>query len=168
MRPSHRPEQPNVDFRSALKRGGRQRNIERRAGEIQTALRTGQLAAPATVADAVAATTRAGVAIIAELNRQIVQIVQIEATLTASFEQHPDSATPNWHQEVCVRRSRRPRNDSDRVGRLCNPRLGVRRLYTYAHPPRGSLPLADTASSKGLATHSGDDRSCHAGDHRFV
>jgi transposase len=75
-------------IQAALKRGGRQRNIERRAGEIQTALRTGQLTAPAAVADAFAATTRAGVAIIAELNRQI---AQLEATLTASFEQHPDS-----------------------------------------------------------------------------
>jgi transposase len=41
-------------IQAALKRGGRQRNIERRAGEIQTALRTAQLAAPAAVADAFA------------------------------------------------------------------------------------------------------------------
>jgi hypothetical protein len=75
-------------IQAALKRGGRQRNIERRAGEIQTALRTGQLAAPPAVADAFAATTLAAVGIIAELNRQI---SQLEATLTASFEQHPDS-----------------------------------------------------------------------------
>jgi hypothetical protein len=75
-------------IQAALKRGGRQRNIERRAGEIQTALRTAQLAAPAAVADAFAATTRAAVGIIAELNRQI---TQLETTLTASFEQHPDS-----------------------------------------------------------------------------
>ena len=47
-----------------------------------------RLVAPAAVADAFAATTRAAVAIIAELNRQI---VQLEATLTTSFEQHPDS-----------------------------------------------------------------------------
>src|SRR5215210_6248601 len=44
---------------AALKRGGRQRNLQRRATEIQTALRTGQLAAPSAVADAFAATTRA-------------------------------------------------------------------------------------------------------------
>lgn len=75
-------------IQAALKRGGRQRNIERRAGEIQTALRTGQLAAPAAVADAFAATTRAAVGIITELNRQI---GQLEATLSANFEQHPDS-----------------------------------------------------------------------------
>jgi transposase len=75
-------------IQAALRRGGRQRNIEHRAGEIQTALRTAQLAAPAAVADAFAATTRAAVGIIVELNRQI---GQLEATLTASFEQHPDS-----------------------------------------------------------------------------
>jgi hypothetical protein len=75
-------------IQAALKRGGRQRNIERRAGEIQTALRTAQLGAPPEVAVAFAATTRAAVAIIVELNRQI---VQLEATLAASFEQHPDS-----------------------------------------------------------------------------
>lgn len=75
-------------IQAALKRGGRQRNIARRAGEIQTALRTGQLAAPAAVADAFAATTRAAVGIIGEMNRQI---VQLETTLAANFEQHPDS-----------------------------------------------------------------------------
>ena len=75
-------------IQAALKRGGRRRNIDRLAGEIQTALRTAQLASPAAVADAFAATTRAAVAIIAELNRQI---VQLEATMTTSFEQHPDS-----------------------------------------------------------------------------
>jgi hypothetical protein len=75
-------------IQAALKRGGRQRNIERRASEIHIALRAGHLTAPAAVADAFAATTRAAVAIISELNRQI---NQLEATLTANFEQHPDS-----------------------------------------------------------------------------
>ena len=75
-------------IQAALKRGGRQRNIERRAGEIQTGLRTAQLGASDAVADAFAATTRAAVGIITELNRQI---VQLEQTLTTSFEQHPDS-----------------------------------------------------------------------------
>ena len=73
---------------AALKRGGRQRNLRPRAIEIHTGLRTGQLAAPDDVADAFAATTIAAVGIISELNRQI---AQLEATLTASFEQHPDA-----------------------------------------------------------------------------
>ena len=59
-----------------------------RAIEIHTGLRAGQLAAPDAVADAFAATTIAAVGIINELNRQI---AQLEATLAASFEQHPDS-----------------------------------------------------------------------------
>ncbi len=75
-------------IQAALKRGGRQRNIERRATEIQIALHTVQLAAPAAIVDAFAATTRAAIAITAELNRQI---AQLETTLTTSFEQHPDS-----------------------------------------------------------------------------
>jgi len=73
---------------AALKRGGRQRNLRSRAIEIQAGLRAGQLAAPDAVADAFAATTIAAVGIITELNRQI---IQLETTLAASFEQHPDS-----------------------------------------------------------------------------
>jgi hypothetical protein len=73
---------------AALKRGGRQRNIERRASEIQSALRTEQLAAPEPVAAAFAATTTAAVGIIAELNRQI---ANLERSLTDHFEQHPDA-----------------------------------------------------------------------------
>jgi nitroreductase len=75
-------------IQAALRRGGRERNINRRALEIQTALRAGHLAAPALVADAFGATTSAAVAIITEVNRQI---TQLETTLAASFEQHPDA-----------------------------------------------------------------------------
>ena len=75
-------------IQSALKRGGRQRNIAARAREIQAALRTEQLAAPAPVTAAFAATTRATVGIIAELNRQI---SELETSLAAHFETHPDA-----------------------------------------------------------------------------
>ena len=75
-------------IQAALKRGGRQRNIERRASQIQTGLRTGQLAAPGPVTDAFAATTRAAVGIITELNRQI---DQLETVLADRFSQHPDA-----------------------------------------------------------------------------
>ena len=75
-------------IRSALKRGGRQRNIAARAREIQAALRTEQLAAPAPVTAAFAATTRATVGIIAELNRQI---SELESHLADHFETHPDA-----------------------------------------------------------------------------
>ena len=73
---------------AALRRGGRQRNLQRRAEEIHTALRGEQLEAPTAIVDAFAATTKAAVAIIAELNRQI---GQIEAGLSDRFEQHPDA-----------------------------------------------------------------------------
>ena len=79
---------PLTAIQSALKRGGRQRNIAARAREIQAALRTEQLTAPAPVAAAFAATTRAMVGIIAELNRQI---GELETTLAEHFEKHPDA-----------------------------------------------------------------------------
>src|SRR6202790_1205070 len=65
---------PLTAIQSALKRGGRQRNIAARAREVQAVLRTEQLSAPAPVAAAFAATTRATVGIIAELNRQIAEL----------------------------------------------------------------------------------------------
>nr|WP_275262995.1 IS110 family transposase [Mycolicibacterium chubuense] len=75
-------------IRSALKAAGRQRNLDARALEIQAALRTEQLAAPAAVTAAFGATTRAAVGIIAELNRQI---ADLEAELRSHFEAHPDA-----------------------------------------------------------------------------
>jgi transposase len=74
--------------RSALKRAGRQRYIDARARDIQAALRSEQLVAPAPVTAAFAATTRAAVGIITELNRQI---SDLETALAANFEAHPDA-----------------------------------------------------------------------------
>ena len=73
-----------AQIRSALRRGGRQRNLERRAAEIRAALRSPQLEAPAAVSRAFAASTRAAVGQISEINRRIEE-------LEASFEQHPDA-----------------------------------------------------------------------------
>jgi len=75
-------------IQAGLKRGGRKRNIAARAREIQAALRSEQLSAPGPVADAFAATTRAAVGIIAELNRQI---AELETSLAEHFETHPDA-----------------------------------------------------------------------------
>jgi transposase len=75
-------------IRSTLKRAGRQRNLDARAHEIAAVLRTEQLAAPAAVTAAFAATTRAAVGIITELNRQI---ADLEAELATHFEAHPDA-----------------------------------------------------------------------------
>ena len=74
---------------SALRRAGRQRNLQHRAEQIQAALRTEQLAAPDPVTTAFAATTRAAVGIIGELNRQI---SNLETQLSDRFRQHPDAA----------------------------------------------------------------------------
>jgi len=74
--------------RSALKHAGRQRNLDARAQEIVAALRTEQLAAPPAITAAFAATTRAAVGIIIELNRQI---ADLETELATHFEAHPDA-----------------------------------------------------------------------------
>jgi transposase len=73
---------------AALRRAGRQRRIEQRAVEIQTALREEHLQAPMLVADAMGASVAALVAIIAELN---IQIGLLESQLADRFEQHPDA-----------------------------------------------------------------------------
>ena len=77
-----------TQIRSALRRGGRQRSIERRAAEIRDALRSPQLEAPPVVSKAFAASTGAAMRVIGEINRQI---KELEAELAASFEQHPDA-----------------------------------------------------------------------------
>jgi transposase len=75
-------------IRAVLKRGGRQRNLDNRAQQIQTALRGDHLAAHPAVAGAFAATTRAAVGIISEINHQI---SELETELAAHFEKHPDA-----------------------------------------------------------------------------
>jgi Transposase/Transposase IS116/IS110/IS902 family len=75
-------------LRSALRRGGRVRNLDQRAADIQAALRGHHLAAAPAMTQAFTATTKAAVAIITELNRQI---RELETTLADRFEQHPDA-----------------------------------------------------------------------------
>jgi transposase len=73
---------------AVLRRGGRQRRIDERAVEIQTALRSEQLAAPTLIADAMGATVSALVAVIAELQTQT---VRLHTELADRFEQHPNA-----------------------------------------------------------------------------
>lgn len=73
---------------SALRRAGRQRNLERRAEQIQVALRSEQLNAPATVSRAYATITASLVSLIAGFNEQI---ADLERELEASFDDHPDA-----------------------------------------------------------------------------
>ena len=77
-----------AQIRSALRKGGRQRNLDRRASEIQQALRTPQLDAPPAVTTAFAATTKALVEVIAGLNTSI---AELETELAAHFDEHPDA-----------------------------------------------------------------------------
>ena len=79
----------STQLRAALRRGGRQRNLERRAAVVREALRSPQLEVSAVVSRAFAASTRASVAQISEINRQL---SELEAALADHFEQHPDAA----------------------------------------------------------------------------
>lgn len=73
---------------SALRRGGRQRNVEVRAEEIQAALRAEQLEAPRAIARAHGLITRSAVTLIGAFNTEI---DELEAALSEHFEQHPDA-----------------------------------------------------------------------------
>ena len=74
---------------AALRRGGRQRNIQQRATQIQTALRSEQLQAPPLVADAMGIVVKSLAVIIGQLN---VQIDELETRLADRLEQHPESS----------------------------------------------------------------------------
>jgi transposase len=74
---------------AALRRGGRQLNIDTRAAKIQTALRTEHLTQPPTVTAAYGPIVVALVKVIAAHNRQI---DELETVLGDHFGQHPDAA----------------------------------------------------------------------------
>lgn len=74
--------------RTALRAGGRTRNIDTRAAAIVEGLRAETLEAPDVVVTAFAATTRSQVAILRALNEQI---AALETELATHFEQHPDA-----------------------------------------------------------------------------
>ena len=71
-----------------LRRTGRERNIETKAGEIQAILRAPQLAATPLVDAAYSKSVVANVRILRELNDQL---AVIEAELAPVFEKHPDA-----------------------------------------------------------------------------
>lgn len=73
---------------SALRRGGRQLNIEARAAKIQTLLRAEHLTQPGTVADAYGSIVASLTKVIAAHNRQI---ADLEGVLEDHFSQHPDA-----------------------------------------------------------------------------
>ena len=71
---------------SALRRGGRQRRIDERSQEIQTALRAPQLQGSAVVANAMGASVKASVTVISTMT---IEIANLAEALEAGFEQHP-------------------------------------------------------------------------------
>lgn len=71
-----------------LRRGGRQRNVDKRAGEIRAALDAPQLEAPILVADAYAASVAATVQVIRSMSEQIERLA---AQLAQGFRSHPDA-----------------------------------------------------------------------------
>ncbi len=73
---------------SALRRGGRERNLERTAKKIQAALREEQMRERPKVELAYGTIASAHVAMIRAYNAEI---EQLEAALTKDFEQHPDA-----------------------------------------------------------------------------
>lgn len=72
----------------ALRRGGRKRNLERRATEIREALRAAQLDAPGPISVASGTATSALVVVIGAFNAQI---AALEAELVEHFQEHPDA-----------------------------------------------------------------------------
>jgi len=73
---------------AALRRGGRQLNIDRRAAEIQAVLRTEHLTQSPVVADAYGAIVASLMAVIGSHSRQI---SELEEVLETHFGQHPDA-----------------------------------------------------------------------------
>jgi transposase len=126
---------------SALRRGGRQRRVDERAAEIQSALRAEHLEAPLIVADAMGATIAALVAVTAEL---VAQIDRLEQELADRFEQHPDAK---------IIRS------LPGLGMI----LGARALGEFGDDPNR---FADAKSRKNYASNSPITRA--SGKHRVV
>ena len=73
---------------AALRRAGRQRNTDRRATEIQAALRAVHLHAPPAITGAYGAAARSAIRLIAAYTGEI---AELEDALSEHFEQHPDA-----------------------------------------------------------------------------
>ena len=73
---------------SALRKAGRERNLEQKTAEIQAQLRAPQLQMPNSVAQAYGHTVSALVLVIKQLN---LQLRELEQELNQGFEMHPDA-----------------------------------------------------------------------------
>jgi predicted RNA-binding protein with PUA domain len=75
-------------IQALLRAGGRQRNVARRATEIHSALRRPQLSQPEVLASAYGRVAASSMRLIAAATAEV---IELEAALTADFEQHPDA-----------------------------------------------------------------------------
>ena len=73
---------------SALRRGGRTRNVDKKSEEIQSALRADYLEAPRGVAETHGLVARSSIALIEAFTKEI---ATLEISLSEHFEQHPDA-----------------------------------------------------------------------------
>ena len=73
---------------SALRKEGRERNLEAKAAEIQACLRAPQLQLPQAVAQAYGHSVAAIVRLLRQMNTEL---TRLEQELSASFEMHPDA-----------------------------------------------------------------------------
>jgi Transposase IS116/IS110/IS902 family len=73
---------------AAITRAGRQRRADERAVEVQAVLGAEQLLAPTVLGEAMGASVKALVAVIAEMNAQV---GHLEGQLSENFDQHPDA-----------------------------------------------------------------------------
>ena len=71
---------------TALRRGGRQRSLERKAAEVLAALHVEQLRQPEILEHANGRTTKSEVRVIEMFG---IQIAELEADMAKHFEQHP-------------------------------------------------------------------------------
>lgn len=86
--PSQARRLPSKALLAALRRGGRQRNLQHRADEIRAALLTPQLELPPVLVNAYSASVKSLVTIIASFTQQI---AALEVELVAAFKAHPDA-----------------------------------------------------------------------------
>ncbi len=96
---------------AALRRGGRQRRVDESAVEVQAALRSEQLAAPALISRAMGASAKAYIAVIAELGTQV---AALETELSAHFEVQSSGTTPDATPMASLAGTTPPRHRSPR------------------------------------------------------
>jgi transposase len=75
---------------SALRKAGRERNLELKAAEIQGHLRAPQLEVPAMLAQAYGRSVTASVRLLHQMNQEL---TTLERELVADFKEHPDAET---------------------------------------------------------------------------